>query len=111
MVSSALRSARPAGSSAALDSIPAIRTAVATAGRDAGAEYFGVAGQDAVTYDIGHTATSYLQGIVPVVLAIIGVLLALLLRSLIAPWYLIITLRLSYLAPLGFPMLVLVHLG
>jgi RND superfamily putative drug exporter len=107
----ALPSAGPAGSSAALDSIPAIRTAVATAGRDAGAIDSGVAGQDAVTYDIGHTATSDLQGIVPIVLAIIGVLLALLLRSLIAPWYLIITVGLSYLASLGFAMIVFVHLG
>lgn len=107
----ALASAGPAGSSAALDSIPAIRTALASAARDAGAEDSGVAGQDAVTYDIGHTATSDLQGIVPVVLAIIGVLLALLLRSLIAPWYLIITVGLSYLASLGFAMIVFVHLG
>jgi len=107
----ALPSAGPAGSSAALDSIPAIRTALATAARDAGAHDSGVAGQDAVTYDIGHTATSDLQGIVPAVLVIIAVLLAVLLRSLIAPWYLIVTVGLSYLASLGFAMIVFVHLG
>jgi RND superfamily putative drug exporter len=107
----ALASAGPAGSSAALDSIPAIRTALASAARDAGAQDSGVAGQDAVTYDIGHTATSDLQGIVPVVLGIIAVLLALLLRSLVAPWYLIVTVGASYLASLGFAMIVFVHLG
>jgi len=107
----ALPSAGPAGSRAALDSIPAIRTALAAAARDAGAQDSGVAGQDAVTYDIGHTATSDLQGIVPAVLVIIAVLLAVLLRSLIAPWYLIITVGLSYLASLGFAMIVFVHLG
>ena len=107
----ALASAGPAGSSAALDSIPAMRAALASAARDAGAQDSGVAGQDAVTYDIGHTATSDLQGIVPVVLAIIAVLLALLLRSLVAPWYLIVTVGLSYLAALGFAMIVFVHLG
>jgi RND superfamily putative drug exporter len=107
----ALASAGTAGSRAALDSIPAMRAALASAARDAGAQDSGVAGQDAVTYDIGHTATSDLQGIVPVVLVIIAVLLALLLRSLVAPWYLIVTVGLSYLAALGFAMIVFVHLG
>jgi len=107
----ALPSAGPAGSSQALESIPAIRADLAAVARDAGAQDYGVASQDAVTYDIGHTATSDLQGIVPVVLLIIAVLLAVLLRSLIAPWYLIVTVGLSYLASLGFAMIVFVHLG
>jgi RND superfamily putative drug exporter len=107
----ALPGAGPAGSNPAIASIPAIRAALATAAHDAGAQDYGVAGQDAVTYDIGHTATTDLQGIVPVVLAIIAVLLAVLLRSLIAPWYLIVTVGLSYLASLGFAMIVFVHLG
>jgi len=107
----AIASAGPAGSSQALDSIPAIRADLAAAARDSGAQDYGVAGQDAVSYDIGHTATSDLQGIVPVVLVIIAVLLAVLLQSLIAPWYLIVTVGLSYLASLGFAMIVFVHLG
>jgi RND superfamily putative drug exporter len=107
----AIASAGPAGSSQALDSIPVIRADLAAAARDSGAQDYGVAGQDAVAYDIGHTATSDLQGIVPVVLVIIAVLLAVLLRSLIAPWYLIVTVGLSYLASLGFAMIVFVHLG
>jgi RND superfamily putative drug exporter len=107
----ALPAAGPGGSLPAIDAIPAIRAALATAARDAGAQDHGVAGQDAVAYDIGHTATSDLQGIVPVVLAIIAVLLAVLLRSLVAPWYLIVTVGLSYLASLGFAMIVFVHLG
>jgi RND superfamily putative drug exporter len=107
----ALPSAGLAGSTAAIDSIPSIRATLTAAAHDAGAQDYGVAGQDAVAYDIGHTATSDLQGIVPVVLAIIAVLLAVLLRSLIAPWYLIVTVGLSYLASLGFAMIVFVHLG
>jgi RND superfamily putative drug exporter len=107
----ALPSAGLAGSPAAIDSIPSIRATLTAAAHDAGAQDYGVAGQDAVAYDIGHTATSDLQGIVPVVLAIIAVLLAVLLRSLIAPWYLIVTVGLSYLASLGFAMIVFVHLG
>jgi RND superfamily putative drug exporter len=107
----ALPSAGLAGSTAAREAIPAIRVTLSTAAHAASAQDYGVAGQDAVTYDIGHTATSDLQGIVPVVLAIIAVLLAVLLRSLIAPWYLIVTVGLSYLASLGFAMIVFVHLG
>lgn len=106
-----LPSAGPTGSTAARDAIPAIRATLRAAAHAASAQDYGVAGQDAVTYDIGHTATSDLQGIVPVVLAIIAVLLAVLLRSLIAPWYLIVTVGLSYLASLGFAMIVFVHLG
>jgi RND superfamily putative drug exporter len=41
---------------------------------------------------------------------IIAVLLAILLRSLVAPWYLILTVGLSYLASLGFAMIVFVHI-
>ena len=107
----ALPSAGPVGSTAARDAIPAIRGTLSGAAHAAKAQDYGVAGQDAVTYDIGHTATSDLQGIVPIVLVIIAVLLAVLLRSLIAPWYLILTVGLSYLASLGFAMIVFVHLG
>jgi RND superfamily putative drug exporter len=42
-------------------------------------------------------------------LIVIGILLAIMLRSLIAPLYLIATVALSYLAALGFAMLVFVH--
>src|SRR5262249_19167518 len=44
-------------------------------------------------------------------LLLILILLGLLLRSLVAPWYLVVTVGLSYLASLGFAMLVFVHLG
>jgi hypothetical protein len=48
---------------------------------------------------------------VPIVLVIIAVLLGLLLRSLVAPLYLIATVGLSYVAALGFATIVFVHLG
>jgi len=107
----ALPAAGPAGSTAAIQAIPTVRSALTAAARAVGAQDSGIAGRDAALYDVGHTATSDLQGIVPVVLVIIAVLLALLLRSLIAPWYLIVTVGLSYLASLGFAMIVFVHLG
>ncbi|HWE61243.1 MAG TPA: MMPL family transporter, partial [Chloroflexota bacterium] len=104
----ALPAAGPAGSVAAIDAIPVIRATLATAANAANAQAYGVAGQDAASYDILHSATSDLQNILPIVLAIIAVLLALLLRSLIAPWYLIVTVGLSYLASLGFATIVFV---
>jgi RND superfamily putative drug exporter len=107
----ALPAAGPAGSTAAIQAIPALRSTLTATARAVGAQDSGVAGRDAALYDVGHSATSDLQGIVPVVLVIIAALLALLLRSLIAPWYLIVTVGLSYLASLGFAMIVFVHLG
>jgi RND superfamily putative drug exporter len=47
----------------------------------------------------------------PIVLVVIGILLALMLRSVVAPLYLILTVGLSYIASLGFAMLVFVHTG
>jgi RND superfamily putative drug exporter len=99
--------AGPAGSRAAIAAVPALRATLAAAG----AYGSGIAGPDAVAYDIDHISTSDLRGVVPVVLVAIAILLAVLLRSLIAPLYLIGTVGLSYLAALGFAMIVFVHLG
>jgi RND superfamily putative drug exporter len=107
----ALPAAGPGGSTAAIHAIPAVRSTLAATARHVGAQDSGVAGRDAASYDVSHTATTDLQGIVPIVLVIIAALLALLLRSLVAPWYLIVTVGLSYLAALGFAMIVFVHLG
>ena len=76
-----------------------------------GAVEGGVAGQDAVAADISTASTHDLWGILPVVLAALALLLAALLRSLVAPLYLIVTVALSYVAALGFATLVFVHLG
>ena len=103
--------AGPGGSSAATAAIPAVRSEVNLVAGQVGAVQNGVYGEDAVVYDISHTATSDLQHIIPVVLLIIAILLALLLRSLVAPWYLIATVGLSYLGALGFAMIVFVHIG
>jgi RND superfamily putative drug exporter len=81
------------------------------AAQAAGAEVSQVYGQDAATYDISHTANNDLKKIIPVVLIVIAILLAIMLRSLVAPWYLIATVLLSYLAALGFAMIVFVHIG
>jgi len=99
------------GSTQATQAIPAVRSVVERVGAQVGARESTVYGSDAVGYDIDLTATHDLEKIIPVVLIIIAVLLSILLRSLVAPWYLIATVGLSYLASLGFAMIVFVHLG
>lgn len=103
--------AGPVGSTAAADAIPQARAALATVARATGAQAHGIAGQDASAHDIDAASNTSLEVIVPVVLALILILLGLLLRSLVVPWYLALTVGLSYLASLGFAMIAFVHLG
>jgi putative drug exporter of the RND superfamily len=93
------------GSDAALRQIPAIRTAVATVAREAGASAYGVAGQAPATYDIIRASDQDLKHIVPVAVLVIAVLLALVMRSLVAPLYLIASVAISYLAAFGLSVL------
>jgi RND superfamily putative drug exporter len=99
------------GSSAAQAAIPAIRDSLDKIADNIGAAKNSIYSADSVAYDVNTVATNDLQKIIPVVLIIIGILLAILLRSLVAPWYLILTVGLSYVASLGFAMIVFVHLG
>ncbi len=71
------------------------------AGTVSGAEASGVAGEAAAIYDVSNTSNHDLTTIIPIAILAIGVLLALVLRSLIAPLYLIVSVGLSYLAALG----------
>ncbi len=99
------------GSRTAAAATPQVLAAANQAGAKAGAVQSQVWGQDAATYDIAGTANNDLKKIIPIVLVVIAILLAIMLRSLIAPWYLIATVLLSYLAALGFAMIVFVHIG
>lgn len=103
--------AGPVGSTAAAGAIPRARSALDAVASATGAADHGVAGQDASAYDISSLSDASLEVVIPVVLVLILVLLGLLLRSLVAPWYLALTVGLSYLASLGFAMLVFVDLG
>jgi RND superfamily putative drug exporter len=100
-----------ATSAAAMNATPTVRTAVAATARRIGAVANGVGGEAPASYDVSETSSSDLIRIVPVVLLIIGLLLAVMLRSLIAPLYLIASVALSYLAALGFAILVFVVIG
>ena len=103
--------AGPVGSRAAADAVPQAGAALAAVARTTGAQTSGVAGQDAVAHDVLSTSNASLAMVVPVVLVVILVLLGLMLRSLVAPWYLALTVGLSYLSSLGFAMIVFVHIG
>ncbi|HKV87264.1 MAG TPA: MMPL family transporter [Candidatus Dormibacteraeota bacterium] len=107
----AVPAAGSTGTNTAIDAIPALRAALAAAAAKAGATDSGVAGVDAVAYDINHTSATDLLLVVPVVLIAIAILLAILVRSLVAPLYLIATVALSYLASLGFASFVFIKLA
>ena len=93
------------GSDAALRQVPAIRAAVAAVARDTGASAYGVAGQAPATYDMSRVSDHDLLRIVPVAIIVIALLLALVMRSLVAPVYLIASVALSYLAAFGLSVL------
>jgi putative drug exporter of the RND superfamily len=103
--------AGPQDSTAAMNTTPQIRTVVDDAARQSGATASGVAGEAAAVYDISTTANNDLIKIIPIAVVAIGLLLALVLRSLVAPLYLIISVVLSYLAALGVATLVFIDIG
>lgn len=99
------------GSTTAMNAIPAVRSELQKEAKRIGAEQGVIYSADSVGYDINHTASNDLKKIIPIVLLVIAALLAVMLRSLVAPWYLIATVGLSYLASLGFAMIVFVHIA
>ena len=95
-------------STAAEEAVPAIRADAARAAAAAGAPESGVTGQAAFTYDVAQLSDSDLRTVIPIAIAVIAVLLALVMRSLVAPLYLILSVVLSYFSALGLTVLVFV---
>ncbi len=102
-----LTAGNPAGTPAE-EAVPAIRADAARAARAAGAPAFGATGQAPFTYDVAQLSDSDLRTVIPIAIAVIAVLLALVMRSLIAPLYLIVSVVLSYFSALGLTVLVFV---
>lgn len=96
---------------AAMDATPRVRAVLAQAARVSGATANGVAGEAASLYDVSSASNHDLVHIVPVAVVAIGILLALVLRSLVAPLYLIVSVVLSYLAALGVSTLAFIDIG
>ena len=95
----------------ALDSVPGVRADITRVGQAAGATTTGFFGQLAFAYDIAHISATDLDRIIPIVALLIALLLAVVIRSLVAPIYLVVSVLLSYLAALGLTGIIFVHLG
>jgi putative drug exporter of the RND superfamily len=95
---------------AALNAVPAVRTAAASVVPTLRATDHGVAGEAPALYDISSISNSDLAHVIPIAIIVIGVLLALVMRSLIAPLYLIASVALSYFAALGLAVLVFIKI-
>ncbi len=98
-------------STAAMNATPAVRAALAAAAAKSGATANGVAGQAASLYDVSSAASSDMARIIPIAVLAIAVLLGVVLRSLIAPLYLVVTIAASYLAALGLTTFLVITLG
>jgi RND superfamily putative drug exporter len=103
--------AGPSMSTSAAAAIPDVRAAVASVARSIGATSSGVDGYAALAADVGNLSMHDLLRIIPIVMLVLALLLAVVLRSLIAPLYLVASVALSYLASLGFAVLVFVVIG
>jgi len=95
----------------ALNAVPAVRAAVARVAAGVGAVDNGVAGEAPSLNDVATISGHDLVKIIPVVLVVLALLLALVLRSAVAPLYLVVSVGLSYLAALGLSVLVFVVIG
>jgi putative drug exporter of the RND superfamily len=98
-------------STAAAAAIPAVRVVVDRVGRSIGASASGVTGDAPLATDVGSISGHDLKEIIPIVMLVLALLLAIVLRSLVAPLYLVISVGLSYLASLGLAVLVFVIIG
>lgn len=104
-------SAGDPASTAAIDATPTVRDAVTTVARSVRANDSGVVGQASALYDISSISASDLTKIVPIAILAIGLLLALVLRSLVAPLYLIASVGISYLAALGLAVILFIKIA
>ncbi len=102
-------SAGDAASTPALNAVPAIRRALSSVQESIGAVASGAAGEAPALYDVSSISDTDLVHIVPIAILAIGLLLALVLRSLVAPVYLIASVMLSYLASLGLSSIVFIE--
>jgi len=105
-----LRAGDP-GSTAAMRAVPAVRAATAEVAASIGASDYAVGGEAPALYDISSISNSDLKRIIPIAIIAIGILLAIVLRSLVAPLYLIASVGISYLAALGLSVLIFIEIG
>ena len=96
---------------AAMNAVPAVRAEAAAVAKTLGATAYGVAGEAPAFYDISQISDSDLVHVVPIAIVVIGLLLCLVIRSLVAPLYLIASVALSYFAALGLAAIIFIEIG
>jgi len=96
---------------AAMNAVPAVRTEATSVASALHATDSGVNGEAPAFYDISSISNSDLMHVIPIAIIVIGVLLALVMRSLVAPLYLIASVAISYFAALGLAVLVFLKIG
>jgi putative drug exporter of the RND superfamily len=99
------------GGTPALNAIPSIRAETTRVAKSIGAADSAVGGEAPALYDISSISNSDLLRVIPIAIVMIGLLLCLVMRSLVAPLYLIASVALSYLAALGLAALLFIELG
>ena len=96
---------------AAMNAVPSIRAEAAAVAKTLHATAYGVGGEAPAFYDISAISDSDLVHVVPIAIVVIGLLLCLVMRSLIAPLYLIASVALSYFAALGLSVILFIKIG
>jgi len=99
------------GTTRAMNATPSVRAATTTVGKSLGVSDSAVGGEAPALYDISSISNGDLKHIIPFAIIAIGILLALVLRSLVAPLYLIVSVGISYLAALGLSVLIFIKIG
>ena len=93
------------GSTSAMNAVPSLRTTTTAVAKSIGASDSAVGGEAPGLYDISSISNSDLKRVIPIAI------LAIVLRSLVAPLYLIASVGISYLAALGLSVLLFIKLG
>ena len=104
-------SAGDPSTTAAMNATPDARAATAAVAPTLHAVDYGVTGEAPALYDISSISNSDLAHVIPIAIIVIGVLLALVMRSLVAPLYLIASVAISYFAALGLAVIVFIWIG
>ncbi|HEX4060010.1 MAG TPA: MMPL family transporter [Streptosporangiaceae bacterium] len=99
-----------AGTNAAMNAVPSIRTETSKVATSIGASDSAVGGEAPALSDISSISDSDLVHVIPIAIVVIGLLLCLVMRSLVAPLYLIASVAISYLAALGLSVLLFINL-
>jgi putative drug exporter of the RND superfamily len=105
-----LRAGDPS-TTAAMNAVPSVRSAAQQLVPTLDAVDWGVGGEAPAFYDISQISDSDLTRVVPIAIVVIGVLLILVMRSLVAPVYLIASVALSFFAALGLSVIVFMKIG